>query len=186
MTLTDKQQAFVAEYLVDLNRTQAAIRAGYSPKSAADIASQLLGKTHVRDAIAREMAERSKRTGISQDRVIRELARIAFVNPGKVVDLDSGTLISNAADDDLAAISGIKYKKTRIVDNETEEYEIRFYDKLKALDMLCKHLGMYDGKSAETIPEGEKCHGVVMIPAVMARPEPPEYFLPEADADNED
>ena len=78
--LNEKQQRFVEEYMIDLNATQAAIRAGYSVKSASDIGGQLLGKTHVQRAIARAKAERSRRTGITQDRVLQELARIAFVN----------------------------------------------------------------------------------------------------------
>lgn len=81
MALTEKQKRFCDEYLIDLNATQAAIRAGYSVKNADKIGSELLGKTRVSETISRKIAERSKRTGINQDRVIQELARIAFVNP---------------------------------------------------------------------------------------------------------
>ena len=67
--MTEKQKRFTEEYLIDLNATQAAIRAGYSPKNADKIGHELLGKTRVSEAISKAMAERSKRTGINQDRV---------------------------------------------------------------------------------------------------------------------
>src|SRR5579875_2449812 len=76
--LTPKQKRFVEEYLIDLNATQAAIRAGYSAKNADKIGSELLGKTRVAEAIQKAMDERSKRTEITADRVLQELARIAF------------------------------------------------------------------------------------------------------------
>lgn len=69
--LTDKQKRFVEEYLIDLNATQAAIRAGYSPKRASEQGHQLLQKTTVSEAISKAMAERSRRTGISQDTLKR-------------------------------------------------------------------------------------------------------------------
>ena len=68
--LTDRQQRFVAEYLIDLNATQAAIRAGYSKKTADRIGPELLGKTCVSEAIQAAKAARSKRTEITQDRVL--------------------------------------------------------------------------------------------------------------------
>ena len=72
--MTKKQKRFIEEYLIDLNATQAAIRAGYSPNNADKIGSELLGKTRVSDAIKTAMAERSKRTGVNADRVVQELA----------------------------------------------------------------------------------------------------------------
>ena len=101
--LTDKQKKFVEEYLIDLNATQACIRAGYSPNRASEQAYQLLQKTTVQEAIAESMAERSRRTAINQDRIVQELARIAFVKITDVVDPD-GEINTNASDDDLACI----------------------------------------------------------------------------------
>ena len=77
--LTEKQKRFVEEYLIDLNATQAAIRAGYSPKTANEQGTQNLAKLSIQDAVAKAMAERSRRTGINQDRVLQELAKLAFV-----------------------------------------------------------------------------------------------------------
>lgn len=87
--LNAKQQRFVDEYLIDLNATQAAIRAGYKKTEYTDTnANKLLENTRIREAIDKAMAERSKRTGINQDRVIQELARIAFVNPQNVINAE--------------------------------------------------------------------------------------------------
>ncbi|MFR4533158.1 MAG: terminase small subunit [Thomasclavelia ramosa] len=145
--LTAKQNKFVEEYLIDLNATQAAIRAGYSPKNAGKIGHELLEKT--RNEIDRAIAERSRRTGINQDRVLRELAKIAFVNPGDVINFDEATVKSDAKEEDLAAIASVKIKNIPTEDGEITEREIKLCDKLKALDLLGKHLGIYDKKDAE-------------------------------------
>ncbi len=69
--LTPRQTRFVDEYLIDLNATQAAIRAGYSAKNADKIGPELLGKTRVSAAIAEAQAKRSERVSVSQDDVVR-------------------------------------------------------------------------------------------------------------------
>ena len=79
--MTKKQKRFIEEYLVDLNATQAAIRAGYSPDTAGSIGSENLKKPEIRARIEKAIAERSKRTGINQDRIVMELAKIALLNP---------------------------------------------------------------------------------------------------------
>nr|DAZ16724.1 MAG TPA: Terminase small subunit [Caudoviricetes sp.] len=147
--LTAKQKKFVEEYLIDLNATQAAIRAGYSPNTAQEQSSRLLSNVMVKNEIDKAMAERSRRTGISQDRVLRELAKIAFVNPGDVINLNQATVKSDAKEEDLAAIASVKIKNIPTEDGEITEREIKLCDKLKALDLLGKHLGIYDKKDAE-------------------------------------
>lgn len=147
--MTKKQKRFVEEYLVDLNATQAAIRAGYkagSAQRASEIGSELLQKTPVSDAIAKAMAERSKRTGISQDRVIQELARIAFVNPQNVINPKDASVKANATEDDLACIQSVKVKTTNGSKGKSIEREVRLNDKMKALELLGKHLGMFKDK----------------------------------------
>ena len=143
--LTAKQQKFVEEYLIDLNATQAAIRAGYSVKTADVIGYQLLQKTSVQEAIAKAMAERSRRTGVNQDRVVLELAKIAFVKMTDVVN-GNGEIKVDANPDDLSCIESIKYKES---DNEfggSVEREVKIGSKLKALELLGKHLGMWNDK----------------------------------------
>lgn len=144
--LTEKQKTFVDEYLLDLNATQAAIRAGYSPRSASDIGHDLLNKNQVADAVARAMAERSRRTGINQDRVVRELARLALVNPADVVDIDSAKVKGMATEDDTAAIASVKVKTIPTEDGDIVEREVKLYDKTKALELLGRHLGMFNDK----------------------------------------
>nr|DAM60615.1 MAG TPA: Terminase small subunit [Caudoviricetes sp.] len=137
--LTAKQQRFCDEYLIDLNATQAAIRAGYSVKTANEQGSQLLAKLSIQEVIGKEMAERSRRTGINQDRVVLELAKLAFVNIADVIDLEDATVRQSATDDDLACIQSIKIKPSEF----GEEREIKLYDKKASLELLGKHLGMF-------------------------------------------
>lgn len=143
--LTDKQQRFVDEYLIDLNATQAAIRAGYSVKTANEQGSQNLAKLSIQQAIAERMAERSRRTGVNQDRVVLELAKIAFVKMTDIVDSE-GNIKENAAEDDLACIESVKYKHSNTDTGYSEEREVKIASKLKALELLGKHLGMWNDK----------------------------------------
>lgn len=144
--LTPKQERFVEEYLVDLNATQAAIRAGYSAKTANRIAQQLLTKLDIQQAVAKAQAKRSARTEITQDRVLKELARIAFLDPRKVFKwgpkgvtlLDSDKL----SDDAAATISEVSESITE----SGGSIKGKVYDKQKALELLGKHLGMFTEK----------------------------------------
>lgn len=140
---TEKQKRFCEEYLIDLNATQAAIRAGYSPENAKNIGSENLAKLDIRARIDKAIAERSKRTGVTADRVVRELAKIAFVNATDVIDTQRGEVLKNASREDTACISAVRVK-TKIGEDFTEtEREIRLCDKTKALELLGKHLGMF-------------------------------------------
>lgn len=143
--MTDRQKRFVEEYLIDLNATQAAIRAGYSPQTAKEQGSQNLTKLNIQNAIGKAIAERSKRTGINQDRVIQELAKLAFVKMTDVVD-SNGRIKSNASDDDLSCIEGIKYKSSSSESGSSIEREVKIASKLKALELLGRHLGMFTDK----------------------------------------
>ena len=146
MALTEKQRRLVDEYLIDLNATQAAIRAGYSVKTAREQASQNLTKLNIQQAISEKMAERSKRTGVNQDRIVLELAKIAFVNAADVIDSEDATIKAGATADDTAAIQSVKVKVIPTKEGEGVEREIRLNDKLKALELLGKHLGMWNDK----------------------------------------
>lgn len=141
--LTAKQQRFIDEYLIDLNATQAAIRAGYSPSTAKEQGCQNLTKLNIKDAIDRALAERSKRTGINQDIVLLELAKIALLNPVDVIDMDGATLRGDANRNDTAAIASVKVKTIPTVNGDIVEREVKTYDKIKALELLGKHLGMW-------------------------------------------
>ena len=144
--MTDKQKRFVEEYLIDLNATQAAIRAGYSVKNADTIGLQLLGKTQVAAEIGRRMAERSKRLGVNADRIVTELAKIAFANVGTMVNTSDGTVKDDAATEDLAAIQQIKIKTMDGAKGSSFECEVKLSEKTKALELLGKHIGMWNDK----------------------------------------
>lgn len=140
--MTKKQKRFVEEYLIDLNATQAAIRAGYSPDTAGSIGAENLKKPEIKSRIDKAMAERSRRTGINQDRVLLELARIGFAKITDVVDPDTAKIKTDASEDDLACIQSIKIKPNEF----GTEREVRLYDKKSALVDLGKHLGMFKDK----------------------------------------
>lgn len=146
MAMTKKQKRFVEEYLIDLNATQAAIRAGYSPDSARDIGCENLTKPNIKAAIDKAEAKRSRRTGINQDRVLREIAKLAFVNPVDVIDMDTATIHGEANRDDTACIASVKVKTIPTEDGEITEREVKTYNKLNALELLGKHLGMFTDK----------------------------------------
>ena len=158
--LTDKQQRFVDEYLIDLNATQAAIRAGYSAKTADQQGSRMLANVKVKQAVAEKQAQRSKRTGVNQDRVVLELAKVAFAKITDIVD-SNGRIKEDASPDDLASIESIKYKES---DNEyggSVEREVKIASKLKALELLGKHLGMWSDKFNVTVEKSEKLDDII-------------------------
>ncbi len=144
--MTAKQKRFVDEYLIDLNATQAAIRAGYSPNCAQQIGTENLSKPVIRACIDKAIAEHSKRTGVNADRVVQELAKIAFLQADTLIDTQNATVRDDASEEDRACIASVKVKHTIGENVDTEEREIRLYDKLKALELLGKHLGMFSDK----------------------------------------
>lgn len=144
--LTPKQVTFVAEYLVDLNATQAAIRAGYSARNADKIGPELLGKTRVAAAISEAIEKRNQRTGISQDRILEELGRIAFGDLRDAVEWGpEGVMLIDSAqltDDQAAAISEVGETVTK----DGGSTRIKRHDKVKALELLMRHKGMLNDK----------------------------------------
>lgn len=164
---TEMQAKFVQEYLIDLNAGQAAKRAGYSDNACGNLyqqGSRLLRVKHVSEAINIALQARSERTEIRQDRVVAELARIAFSDVRKVAWWDKGAIQyydSDSLDDETAAsISEIsdktfESKGKRPGDDSTfrREQRIKLHDKMRALELLGRHLGMFAGEaSAETNP----------------------------------
>ena len=161
----DKERIFCEEFLVDLNAYAAAVRAGYSHAYAKD-ASKWIHPEHpekpkMRAEVDRLMALRSRRVGISADRVMVELAKVAFVNPGDLIDTDTGAILPDAAPEDLAALAGIRVK-----DGKYPERDVHLCDKLRALELLGKHLGMFDDKARRE--QGEQS-SVNRVAEIMAR-----------------
>lgn len=137
--LTEKQKRFVAEYLIDLNATQAAIRAGYSEKTAYSMGQRLLKNVEIQQAIAEAMQKRADRTEITQDRVLKELAALGFYDIADYAAVDGGHAVLKATADipkeKRAAIVSIKEGQGGL--------EVKLADKLRALEMIGKHLGMF-------------------------------------------
>ena len=149
--LSPKQQRFVDEYLVDLNGTQAAIRAGYSEKTAKSIANENLTKPDIQSAISEAQQKRAKRTEITQDMVIREIAKLAFSQYSNYirVNRDGHPVIdlSDCTPDELDALTETSTETAVEKDGEdfvtVRKVKIKVADKGKYLEMLGKHLGMF-------------------------------------------
>jgi len=146
LKLTPKQRLFVQEYLIDLNAKQASIRAGYSPANAEFQGHQLINNPKVKQAIELAMYERVQRTKVTQDRVIEELAKIAFINSTDVVNSYDASLRNGATREDTAAISSIRVKRLPTREGFGVEREIKLHDKIRALELLGKHLGLFNDK----------------------------------------
>jgi phage terminase small subunit len=149
--LSPKQQRFVEEYLIDLNATQAAIRAGYSEKTAQPASSRLLSNVMVQAAIQEAMRARSERTQITADSVLKELALVGFSSIGNVLDF-SGQMVRLRAAKDISeeaqrALASMKVKR-HVESNgddakEVEILEFRMCDKISALEKLGRHLKLF-------------------------------------------
>jgi phage terminase small subunit len=152
--LTKKQALFVQEYLIDLNATAAAKRAGYSEKSAYSQGERLLRKAEVQAVIQVAKRERSMRTQITQDQVLREYARIAFSDLRRFLKWNSDGLTlldSDGLEDDVAvAIAEV----TQTITKEGGRLSVKMWNKMQALDGLARHLGLFDDPQATADPYG--------------------------------
>jgi phage terminase small subunit len=156
MALTDKQARFVDEYLIDLNATQAAIRAGYDPKWAKTNTTKLLTNTNVQAYLAERQKALSERTEITQDRVLKELAKIGFADIRKAVKW-SPTLGEQVVGDDMVQTNGVMLIDSNLLDDDTaaavseiaqtaQGIKIKLHDKRAALVDIGRHLGMFTDK----------------------------------------
>jgi len=172
MKLTPKQARFVEEYLVDLNATQAAIRAGYSAKTANEQGARLLANVSVRSALSEAMQSRSKRTEITQDRVLKEIAKIAFGDARAVMKWGPGGVrlkeSSELTDDEAAFVSEVSESTSATGGS----LKLKTNDKVGALKLLGDHLGMFRQKVEVTGKDGKDLlpmsAGVLVVPAAMS------------------
>ena len=137
---TEKQRRFVSEYVIDLNATQAAVRAGYSERTAPQIGSENLRKPHIAAAIEEELAARAARTQVTSDEVVRELRRIGMARLDHAVSWDNERLVlvpsEQLSQDTAAAVAS--------VDRGKYGPRIRMHDKVKALQLLGEHTGAFE------------------------------------------
>jgi phage terminase small subunit len=158
MALTLKQQRFVNEYLIDLNATQAAIRAGYSKKTADQQASRLLTNVKVQEYLAQRRQALQGRTEITQDMVLRELAKIGFSDIRKVVRWgETMVRMVNGEEDeaeDMIPYHGLALIDSTEIDDNTAGaiaevsqgragIKVKLHDKKGALVDIGRHLGMF-------------------------------------------
>ena len=145
--LSRKQKLFVDEYLVDFNATQAAIRAGYSTKSARWIASRSLRNPAVRVAIAEAQAPRLAALELSAEEVLRELALVARANLLDYMRIDDRGMpevdLSGLTRDQAAAIRAIEVEAFGEGKGEGRRIRFKMHDKLAALDRLARHYGLF-------------------------------------------
>ena len=146
--LTKKQNAFVQEYLSDphLNATQAAIRAGYSEKTARNIAAENLAKPNIQAAIQKSMDKRAQRTEITQDKVLKELARLGFANMSNYVKWGpSGVTLKSSdelTEDETAAVAEV----SETVTESGSTIRFKLHDKKGTLELIGRHLKLFNDK----------------------------------------
>jgi phage terminase small subunit len=149
--LVPKQKAFCEEYIVDLNATQACIRAGYSANLANVKGAQLMAIPKVQAYIAHLMSERSTRTQITADMVLQELAKLAFSNMRDYAEFgESGIRFKESSQltpEQLAAVAEVEEKT-----GNTNSFRLKLHDKLSALDKLARHLGLYEQDNRQQAP----------------------------------
>lgn len=147
--LNDKQMAFCQEYIIDFNATQAGIRAGYSEKTAGATAHNLLKKAEIQAKIRELIDARSERTEVTADRVIQEFAKIAFSNIKDVMEWErtpkgyTKINVKQMGDVDGSLIAEMKNTENGIA--------VKLHDKMRALEALAKHTGVYDDRPQTTV-----------------------------------
>ena len=164
--LTERQKLFIAEYVKDMNATQAAIRAGYSPRSAQTDGPRMLRNARISDEIARAKAEQFGRIGLTADRIIEEIAAVAFARMPEFIEWGHGDQMrlkpsEELTDHQAAAVAQVveveKFIKTLDDGDQllSRERTIKLHDKLNALEKLCKHLGLITDRKEITGAGGD-------------------------------
>jgi phage terminase small subunit len=150
--LTPKERIFISEYLVDFNATRAAIKAGYSKKTATAIGSENLRKPHIQDGIGEEVEKILRDSKGLALRVVRECEKIAF---GKISDVmefdDEGVTLKSSDEIDTSTIESISFDSTvlRSKDKKSKDdvlsvkKRVKLYSKEKALEILAKYTALY-------------------------------------------
>lgn len=188
--LTEKQRRFCEEYLIDLNATRAYLAAYPAVKkesTAAQAGSRMLRNVKVAEHIRERMEDRQKRTEITQDRVLRELAIIAFADVTDIVSYNGSNVVIKPTEElpreTRKIISGIKEGQFGT--------EVKTYDRIRALELLGKHLGMFEPRKDDLDREEQQARiaklrsdtrivedngegGIIFMPTMEDRPTPPE------------
>ncbi len=171
MALNEKRKRFANEYLIDLNATQAARRAGYSEKTAASQGQRLLKNAEVASYLQKRRQEMAKTAKVTPESVVEELAKLAFSDLRKVMTPEGNLLPPQDWPDDMAAaIASMEIVQSGRGDDESAEYthKLKVWDKNSALEKLCKHLGLFAAEKVDvTITHEDRLDGA--MDAVRAR-----------------
>lgn len=178
--MNERQKRFADEYLIDLNAEVAAIRAGYSPRYARGNAHKLVANSGIAEYIKKKKADREQRTEITQDMVLKELALIAFSNTADyikvvekeltqeiqgnvipVLDAEGKPVTYKTVDPVLTdELTEGQKKALAVIKKGRDGFDVKPYDKLRALELLGRHLGMWD-KKTENPDENNKDDGFI-------------------------
>lgn len=192
MSLTAKQKRFCDEYLIDLNATQAAIRAGYSEKTAYRTGADNLRKPQIEEYIAKRQKELSRSTEITQERVIKELALIAFSNNAdyahvveKKMQVEAGGTLVDVLDKDgkpvmyrtvepvlTEELTEEQKRALAVIKKGRDGLEVKSCDKVKALELLGKHLGIFTDKIEANVNDTTRSELSELLAQRKARGEP--------------
>lgn len=174
--LTMREDRFTDEFLIDLNGTQAAIRAGYSRKTAYSQASRLLRNVYVQRVIEAKKAERAKRVQLSQDDVLRQLRSILTFDPRRAYDPETGRQlgIHELPEDVAMVVSGIDSEE--LFDNPDGEGKVavgevrklKFWDKPKMIELAMKHLGMITEKVDHRVKHSQLSYEQMVLESMKA------------------
>lgn len=171
MKLTPRQERFVEEYLIDLNAAQAAVRAGYSVRGADACGARLLAHPGVRARVDPVVRRQAGGIGITADAVLREVARVAFFDLRRVFAED-GTLIPVAAlpEEVSAALLSADFATARRAEGRVEHVaKLKAADKMRALEMLGRHLGLFRERGEATPRDGGKAGATEDAPMTAER-----------------
>ncbi|MFD5022301.1 terminase small subunit [Paenibacillus sp. NPDC058367] len=171
--LTAMQQLFVKEYLVDLNATQAAIRAGYSANTATEQSSRLLANVKVQKAVQEAMARREKRTDITAERVLSELGKIAFSDLNAFIEVSEDGKITVKPSNQLDGTVLSEISESITTNGRTRK--VKLHDKMKALELIGRHLAMFTDKQEIKIEktDDDKQAAINQLKKMLEQSEPP-------------
>lgn len=144
--MTAKQRRFADEYLVDHNASQAAIRAGYAASGAGTSGHRLLKNDQIAQYIAKKDAEVSQKLQATREDVLIQLRNLGFSDIREIAKYANN--LSQMPDEAAAAVKDIKFGETE--DGDAYVAEIKLVDKVKPLELLGKHLGLFEGDQADT------------------------------------
>lgn len=152
LKLTPKQKLFCDYYLISLNATDAAVKAGYSKKTAKEIGAENLTKLHIQEYLESRMNKRAEKLEITADKVISEIAKLAFANTTDILEItDSGVVIKDLSKLDTTCIASAE----EVFDKEGIKLgvKLKLHDKTKNLELLGRHLGLFKDKVEHSFDE---------------------------------